>query len=60
METHVQDCALCRKTDVCKFKVSKQEAEAHVEADISSDPDYNFLTVSLLCNFFDPKPVSTT
>ena len=55
METHIQDCSLCRKNDVCKFKVTKQEAEATIETEISQEPSYNFLTVNLLCNYFDPK-----
>ena len=58
METHVQDCSLCRKNDVCKFKAGKQEAESKIETEIAAEENYAFLSVSLLCSYFDVKPVS--
>lgn len=59
METHVQDCSLCRKNDVCKFKPVKQEAESRIETEIASEESYGFLSVSLLCSYFDVKPTIT-
>jgi len=55
METYTQDCGTCRKSDVCKFKAKKQEAESRVETEFASEPDYSFLQVKLLCNYYDVK-----
>lgn len=59
METHVQDCSLCRKNDVCKFKATKQEAESKIETEIAAEEAYSFLSVSLLCSYFDVKSTVT-
>lgn len=55
METHTQDCGSCRKQDVCKFKVKKQEAESKVETEFAEEPDYAFLQVNLLCSYYDVR-----
>ena len=59
METHTTDCNYCRKQDVCKYKVKKQEAEAKVESEFAEEADYSFLQVSLLCNYYDVKSTVT-